>query len=159
MHQPCPCFLTKVPPYTFFDIFVIGHYHIDQGIHSDENGKYFINIGSMTRGTLSEEDIAHSPQIGFIKISVEENKEPVYALRTINLKVSPASEIFDLEKKEQENKEQEEIALFVEKIAAEALEKTEEDNSETVSNILSSMDMAKAVRERVLYFIQEATIK
>jgi len=137
------------------DIYVLGHYHIDQGIHQEPNGKYFINIGSMARGALSEEDIDHHPQIGFIKITVDAD-DVTYTLRSINLKVKPAAEVFDLIKREQEDKEKEEIKLFVEKLATEATEETV-DNSKSIDELIDSMDMAKVVRDRVLYFIQEAT--
>lgn len=139
------------------DIFILGHYHIDQGIHQEPNGKYFINIGSMTRGTLSEEDIDHNPQIGFIKITVE-NNEPVYTLRSINLKVKPAAEIFDLIKREQEDQEREEIKLFVERLASEAMEESA-DSAKSIDELIETMDMAKTVRDRVLYFMQEASAK
>jgi len=139
------------------DVFILGHYHIDQGIY-EENSKYFINIGSMTRGTLSDEDIDHNPQIGYIKIAVEDGV-PTYALRSINLKVKPASEVFDLVKREQEEQEKEEIKLFVEKLATEAVEETAADKEKSINDLIGTMDMAKEVRDRVLYFIQEASVK
>lgn len=139
------------------DIFVLGHYHIDQGIYQ-ENGKYFINIGSMTRGTLSEEDIDHNPQIGFIKINVENNK-PIYTLRSINLKVKMAADIFDLERREQEDQENEEMKLFVEKLASEAVEESANNNTQSINDLIGAMDMAKIVRDRVIYFMQEASVK
>ncbi|GAH10775.1 unnamed protein product, partial [marine sediment metagenome] len=117
-------------------------------------GKYFVNIGSLARGALSEEDIDHNPQIGFIKITVEDNK-PVYTLRSINLKVKPASEVFDLVRREQEDLEKKEMILFVEKLATEAVEESV-DSAKTIDELLVTMDMAKIVRDRVLYFIQEA---
>ncbi len=136
------------------DIFVIGHYHIDQGIYK-QNGKYFINIGSMSRGAISEDDIDHHPQIGFIKIQVE-NGEPSYLVRPIRLRIQPASEVFDLEKKKQEQQEKEEIKLFVEKLATEAVVDSS-DKSQTIDDMIDKMDMVEAVRKRVLYFIQEAS--
>lgn len=136
------------------DIFVLGHYHVDQGIY-EYNGKYYVNIGSMSRGAISEEDIDHQPQIGFIKISVEDN-EPSYTLRSINLKAKPASEVFDLIKKKQEQKEKEEIKIFVEKLISETVETS--DKKKTVDELIENMDMAKIVRDRVLYFIQEASV-
>jgi len=138
------------------DIFILGHYHIDQGVY-ESNGKYFVNIGSMTRGTLSEEDIDHNPQIGYIKITVE-NNEPAYTLRSINLKVKPSSEVFDLIKREQEDQEREEIKLFVEKLASEAVEKSV-DSAKTIDDLIDTMGLAKIIRDRVLYFIQEASAK
>lgn len=136
------------------DIFILGHYHIDQGIHK-QNGKYFINIGSMSRGAISEDDIDHHPQIGFIKISVEDGI-PDYRIRPIRLRIKPASEVFDLEKKKQELKEKEEIKLFVEKLATETVVDAS-DKSKTMDEIIESMEMVETVRERVLYFLEEAS--
>ncbi len=139
------------------DIFVLGHYHIDQGIYLDQK-KFFINIGSMTRGALSEEDIDHNPQIGFIKIRVEDGV-PSYLVRSINLKVKPAADIFDLVKRKQIEQENEEMKLFVEKLASEAVEESVDDKSKSIDELIDAMDMAKIVRDRVLYFIQEASVK
>lgn len=136
------------------DIFVIGHYHIDQGIYKRDK-KYFINIGSMSRGAISEDDIDHHPQIGFIKITVEDNI-PSYIIRPIRLRIKAASEVFDLVKKEQELQEKEEIKLFVEKLASETVVNAS-DKSKTIDDIIDSMDMVEAIRKRVLYFIQEAS--
>lgn len=142
--------LAKLPA----DIFVLGHYHVDQGIY-EEGGKYFMNIGSLSRGTQTEEDINHHPQIGLIKISMEDGKPPEFVLRSIKLKIKPASEIFNMVKKEEEKREKEEIQLFVEKLAAEA-SKGPVDKSKTIEDIIASMDMAKVIRDRVMHFIQEA---
>jgi len=142
--------LAKLP----IDIFVLGHYHIDQGIYT-EDGKHFINIGSMSRGTLSEEDIAHHPQIGLIKITVEEGQKPEFTLRSIKLKIKPAGEVFDLTKKEEEKREKEEIQIFVEKLASEAV-KSSIESSKSIDAVIDAMDIAKIVRDRVMHFIQEA---
>ncbi len=137
------------------DIFVLGHYHIDQGIHR-ENDKFFINIGSMSRGSLSEENIEHEPQIGYIKISVGDNV--TYKVQPVKLKVKPASEVFDLEKREEEKQETKEIEAFVEKLGTES-EEDSEKTEKTIEGLVGKMDMTKAIRERVLYFIQEASLK
>jgi len=136
------------------DIFVIGHYHIDQGIY-DLKGKKFINIGSMSRGTLSEEDITHIPQIGFIKINIDDDKVS-YNARTIKLKIKPANEIFDLEKREEEKKESAEILAFVEKLAVEATQSSIQENR-NIEDIINTLDLAKTVKDKVLYLIHEAS--
>jgi DNA repair exonuclease SbcCD nuclease subunit len=136
------------------DIFILGHYHIDQGIYRKKN-KYFINIGSMSRGAISEDDIDHHPQIGYIKISVENNK-PTYLIRPIRLKVKPSAEVFNIEKRNQELLEKQEIKLFVEKLASETVVNAS-DKSKTIDDLIDSIEMVKAVRERVIYFIHEAS--
>ena len=135
------------------DVFIIGHYHIYQGIEN-VSGKYFVNLGSITRGTQSDEDIAHQPQIGFIKVSTD-NGEVSCTARSIKLKIKPASEVFDLTKREEEQKENQEIQKFVEKLSAEAVNQSKMANK-TIEEIIDSMDMAKAVKDKVMYFIQEA---
>ena len=142
--------LEKLSP----DIFILGHYHIDQGIH-EQNKKYFVNIGSMTRGAISEEDIDHHPQIGFIRISVEDNI-PTYIIRPIRLKINPADEVFDIEKKIQEKKENEEIKLFVERLASEAMEDSS-NRAKTIDDVIAKMKIIESVRKRVFYFIHEAS--
>jgi len=137
------------------DIFVFGHYHIDQGIEQ-AMGKYFVNIGSITRGTMSEEDINHHPQAGLINISVDELGNPSYDIKTIKLKIRPSSEIFDLTKREEEKKESQEIQLFVEKLAAELSNKPLSQN-QSIDDLLNSMDVAKTVHDRVMHYIKEAT--
>jgi DNA repair exonuclease SbcCD nuclease subunit len=142
--------LSKLSP----DIFVIGHYHIDQGIYELE-GKHFVNIGSMSRGTLADDSVDHQPQIGFIKISVDDEGKKSFVLRSIKLKVQPASEIFDLVKKEEEKKENKDMELFVEKLASESVA-TSIDNKVSVKMALTAMDMAGEIRERALHYIQQA---
>ena len=116
-------FGTKIHGYDEFlhldaDVFVIGHYHIDQGV-VEHGGKWFVNIGALSRGTLREENIEHHPQIGFIKILAEENKVS-FNVQPIKLKIKPASEIFDLEKREEEKKEAQEIEIFVDKLVSDS---------------------------------------
>lgn len=137
------------------DIYILGHYHVDQGIY-EQDGKYFINLGAMSRGTSSEENINHQPQIGFIKIEVDDDGKPKYTIRSIKLKIKPAGEVFDLVKKEALQKESEEIKEFVEKLIAETI-MNPKDTAKNIDEILEKMDLAKTVRDKVLYFIQEAT--
>jgi DNA repair exonuclease SbcCD nuclease subunit len=136
------------------DIFIFGHYHIDQGIY-EQNGKYFINIGSMSRGILAEDNITHQPQIGYLKISIDGEERSIVA-QPIKLRVKPAHEVFDLDKREEEKKENAEIQLFVEKLAAETV-KTEK--TESIEDAVTKIDMTGLVRQRVLHYIQEARLK
>jgi len=144
--------LDKLSP----DIFVIGHYHIDQGIY-EQSGKYFVNIGSMSRGVLAEDLIDHRPQIGFIKIVEDEGIRSIIA-RPINLRVRPVEEIFDLEKHAEEKKENQEIQQFVEKLAKEATE-IKTAKTEDIEDTIAAMAMADTVRQRTLHYIQEARHK
>ena len=138
------------------DIFILGHYHIDQGIE-EIAGKYFISLGSMSRGTIAEEDIDHEPKLGFIRISVDDEGNVEKIVRSIKLRVKPASEVFDLVKKEEEKKENENIKMFVEKLAEETARVTVE-KGDVFESILEKMKVAAVIRDRVLHYIQEARV-
>ena len=109
----------------------------------------------MGRGTLSNENIEHQPKLGFIKINVDDAGKVTKVLKTIKLKIKPASEVFDLVKKEEEKKENEEIETFVEKLATET-SKPAEENDVTVN--MDMMKIAKDIKEKALYYIQEARL-
>jgi DNA repair protein SbcD/Mre11 len=145
--------LEKLSP----DMFVLGHYHIDQGIY-EQNGKYFVNIGSMSRGILAEDSITHHPQIGFIKIAIDDEGNKTVRAQAIKLKIKPAEEVFDLEKRAEEKKENDDIQLFVEKLAAETVQ-AGPNKVESIEDTISKMDMAELVRQRALHYIQEARLK
>lgn len=133
------------------DVFVIGHYHLDQGI-TEQDGKYFVNIGSLSRGTMTDENINHEPQIGYIRISVEANR-PAYTVQSLKLKVRSSSEIFDLKKREEEKKESQEITQFVDKLMTEPIVKADDV---TFKDVLEGMDLTQAVRKKVLHYLEEA---
>lgn len=133
------------------DIFVFGHYHIDQGIENID-GKYFVNIGSMSRGTLSDEDIDHHPQIGLIRINTDNDIS--INIQSIKLKVKPAEEIFNIDKYNESKEESKEMEQFINKLITE----TSEDMSENkdFNDVIKNFNVAKAVKEKALFFLQEA---
>ena len=135
------------------DVFVIGHYHADQGVEKLKD-KYFLNIGSMSRGTLSEDSIDHHPKIGFIRVTKEEDQLSM-VVDSIKLRIKPAEEIFDLQKREEERQESKEIENFVETLLSESTSDTL-DLSQDIKGIVSEMKIAREVQNKVMHFIQEA---
>lgn len=92
------------------DVYIFGHYHKDQGIQ-EHNGVKFINLGAISRGALTFENIERRPKISSLVfdsqgISVEEHELPS----------KDASEIFDFEKKKVLEKERKTIDEFIHKL-------------------------------------------
>lgn len=131
------------------DVFVLGHYHFDQGVQW-AGKKCFINLGSISRGTLTSERIDHQPKFGFIKVTRDEG----IVADSIPLKVKPPAEIFDLKKREEEEKESQAIEHYVEHLVAEA--SLADGKNGTVEDQLEKMSLEKAVRDMVLDLIREA---
>jgi DNA repair exonuclease SbcCD nuclease subunit len=141
------------------DIYVIGHYHVDQGITEIDN-KIFINLGSISRGTIAEENINHKPKIGIIKISEIDGKPSIKA-ESMLLKVKSVNEIFDLVKRDEEKRESEEIQKYVDKLAEKLIFNLSpispaNDNKENMNDIIEGMNITQIIKNKVLYYLQEA---
>jgi hypothetical protein len=104
---------------------------------------------------MHEENTEHQPQLGFIRITVDDEGNVEKSLRSIKLRVKPAIEIFDMDKKAEEKKESEAIKLFVEKLATEAVAMNVQ-KGDVVENIIEQMNVASVIQDRVLHYIQLA---
>jgi DNA repair exonuclease SbcCD nuclease subunit len=89
------------------DVYIFGHYHKDQGIQK-LNGTYFVNLGSISRGSLTFENLERKPKISSLifnsqGINVEEHIIPH----------DDAADVFDLEKKKQLDQERKSLNDFI----------------------------------------------
>jgi len=137
------------------DIFVLGHYHVDQGIeilNNKDKEQYFINLGAISRGALSEEDTKRKPKIGYVTITKENDKINIEC-KKVHLNVKPVEEAFDLIVHEREKREQKETQEFVEKLKVEMIEAPKED---LITEEINQMDLDKKVLKKVQYFLEEA---
>lgn len=130
------------------DIFLFGHYHPDQGIEI-HNNKHFINVGSLSRGSLKKDELSRTPNCGFIEI--DDN----YQITTekIQLKVEPAHAIFDLEKKKKEDVEQKEIEIFINEMK----DKLAVDGSNDITKTILSLNFEKIIQDKAMEYLEKAT--
>jgi DNA repair exonuclease SbcCD nuclease subunit len=135
------------------DIFVLGHYHYDQGIQWLDK-KCFINLGSISRGTLTDERIEHVPKFGYIKISREDQQSKVKIdVDSIPLKIKPANDVFDLKKRADEEKQGEDIEKYVAHLVAEASSK---EAKTSIEDQMKKMNIEKEIQDTILELIKEA---
>lgn len=142
------------------DIFVLGHYHIDQGIEiidKKDKKQYFINVGAISRGSLSEDDINREPKICYVQVNLEENKRPIIKAQPVKLKVKPASEVFDLEEKKIEKEKMEDAEKFVGKLQEEI--KDIGTNVDIIDEEIEKSNFEKSIIDKVKYFLNEADLK
>jgi DNA repair exonuclease SbcCD nuclease subunit len=135
--------LSKCTP----DIFLFGHYHPDQGIEI-HNNKHFINVGSLSRGSLKKDELTRIPNLGFIEI--DDN----FKIKTekIPLKVKTASEIFDLEMKKKEDVEQKEIENFINEMKS----KIFLEESDDITKTIKSLSFEKKIRDKAMEYFERA---
>jgi len=128
------------------DVFVFGHYHPDQGIEV-HNGKFFINVGSLSRGSLKKDELSRIPNLGYIEISDDYS----ISCDKIPLNVAKAEEIFDLEMKSKEEKEQEEIEKFI----TEMKDNLNLSKSDDVGAKIQSLNFEKTIIDKAMYYYLE----
>jgi DNA repair exonuclease SbcCD nuclease subunit len=96
------------------DVYVFAHYHKDQGIR-EHLGIHFVNLGAVSRGALTFENMERCPKVGSIilnsqGVSIEEHEIPV----------RDAKEVFDLERKVQLERERRNLNEFIQRLRADA---------------------------------------
>lgn len=73
------------------DVFNFGHWHKDQGISEIAPGKWVVNTGSLTRGSLSQDNLERSPACAVLAFGSEGIR-----IDRHDLQVLPAAEVFDV---------------------------------------------------------------
>ncbi len=136
--------LSKLP----VDDWYFGHWHIDQGV-VELDGKNFVNIGSLTRGALTQENVFRTPKMVVATYTKEKRQ-----LQQVKLKVKTAAEIFNIEKKERIDKEQALINQFIHNLRTEMSVPAEGDSQ--ITTRLERYNLAQDVRECVLGLIEES---
>ena len=127
------------------DVFCFGHWHKNQGV-TEIAGKHIVNIGSLTRGSLSEDDVSRVPEVAVIRFSalgVTVERRP--------LAVQPASDVFDLVGRVQQEARSMTVDAFVDSMR-ETLAAT---NGTSLLDGVRSMDLPDAVRERLVLLLEE----
>lgn len=94
------------------DVYVFGHYHKDQGV-VEHMGVKFVNLGAVSRGALTFENMERRPKVSLIKadsrgITVEEHSLPC----------ADASAIFDLDLKKRLDTERKSLEVFISQLSA-----------------------------------------
>lgn len=126
------------------DVYVFGHYHHDQGIvHIGD--KRFVNIGSLSRGSLNKENLDREVKIG--KLSV--GKDGKVLCEELKLPVRPATEIFDIEKKKAIEEKENEIEQFVASLGKANLF----ESLSSLETTIRSMELESSVKTRVEQYL------
>lgn len=132
------------------DIWMFGHWHKNQGVTTLSNGAKVVNIGSLSRGALSIDNVDRIPSCAVLNL-VENSG---FEVEVVPLNVKPAEEVFDIEKRIETERRDLKMTEFVDRIKS-SLGKDKERLSftDTISNM---KDLPEAVQERALHYMQLA---
>ena len=130
------------------DVFVFGHWHKDQGI-VQMGGKVIVNVGSLTRGTLAQDDLDRQPACSVLNFTKEKGIEAAI----VRLRVRPTSEVFDLEKRLRQEVRTMTVEGFVEALQESI---TEVKNKTLADAVREIPGLPEVVRERTLLYLERA---
>jgi exonuclease SbcD len=133
------------------DVFIFGHWHEDQGIEC-VRGKHFFNLGSLTRGSLSHDNITKQPRVGLLSISYDG-----ISCEALPIQVAPSSEVFDLQAHSAMKKEEVKMQNYLDSMKA-FLTRNETGASD-LANLMLDLDpviWTETVRQRALEIMEEA---
>lgn len=131
------------------DVWMFGHWHRDQGIES-VGGRTFVNHGAVSRGALIRENLERTPKVALIEID-----DGILKVSPLPLSVLPASEVFDIEKKKQQDAERRDIEQFILRLTTEA---SFDPEVSIQDNIRSLSSFAKNVQDKALYYFELAEV-
>ena len=128
------------------DVFCFGHWHRDQGI-TRIDGRTFVNQGSLSRGSLVKENLTRTPKVALLEFTAAG-----YEVSSLPLKVAPAEEVFDVERKERQDLETQTIETFVDRIQEDLVV----DESRSIADTITGLDFSKEVGQLALHYLQQA---
>ena len=126
------------------DVWAFGHWHKNQGVH-EKGGKHIVNIGSLTRGALSEDDVKRIPEVAIIRFS-----EEGVTVERRPLVVKPPEEVFDLVGRVQQEARSMTVDAFVDSMQ----ETLTASNDTSLLDDIRAMDMPDEVRERLMLYVE-----
>jgi len=130
------------------DLYLFGHWHKDQGVEQIGN-KTFVNIGSLMRGSLSQDEVQRQPSCAIISASHDKGLE----VQVVRLRVKPAEEVFDVEKRHRVETRTMEMDAFVSTLR----EALVPDAAADLSDVIRGTDLPDQVRERALAYLERTS--
>ena len=134
--------LTDLAP----DVWCFGHWHKNQGITEIADGKWVVNIGSLSRGSLTQDNLDRIPCMALLEFT----KEGI-TLSEIPLVVEDASEVFDIEKRLQEQVREDTMNELVSSIQ----ERLQNNTGGDLRDSVKSLDIPDVIKERAISYLEK----
>lgn len=125
-----------------------GHWHKDQGITQTPGGRTVVNIGSLTRGALSQDSIDRIPSVAVLTFDLDG-----FTAEKVTVPHAPADKVFDLFLKDKEVLQQTMIEEFVEHLSQAVATGPQKSLCDIVRDTPNVPD---SVREKAIAAIEKA---
>jgi len=129
------------------DVWCFGHWHKNQGVQV-VRGKTFVNIGSISRGALTQDDLSRQPCVAILSFDPKGVN-----VKIVPLKVAPAEEVFDVEGRDRKVTRAANVSLLVDSIRDTL---TQRQTGDLLEEVRDMPGVASNVRERVIHYLERA---
>lgn len=140
------------------DIFVLGHYHLDQGVQKvtkDKRDQHFINVGAVCRGALDEDSITRIPKFSVVTVTKSEAGVDI-KIQQGKLPVRPAKDVFDIQKKQETDEKLKIAEEFVEALHKQSI--SEDVDSDNIESEIEGLKVEKDIIDKLKHYMSEAQI-
>jgi len=128
-------------------VWCLGHWHKDQGV-VQKGKKWVVNLGSLSRGTIGQDDIDRVPAcavLRFDKSGVKVDRHP--------LRIKPAKEVLDLDRHVRVETRKASVETVVTRLKEVLAKRSTGSLLDEVRNL---PDVPDAVRERLIGYLEKA---
>jgi len=130
-------------------VWCFGHWHKDQGIQEIAGGRWVVNVGSLTRGALTQDNVDREPGVVVMGFG---SRDVAPSLDFVKIRVRPATDVFDMQKRVREEARAMTVDAFVESIRRELQGST----GRPFREIVTAAEVPAKVKERALDYIERA---
>lgn len=130
------------------DAYFFGHWHKDQGITRTPGGKTIVNIGSLTRGSLSQDDLDRVPSVAILRCD-----HHGLTVEKMTVDHAPAADTFDLVLRDQRKVRDDMMEDFAAHLQAVLTPKKESSIRDKIRDVPG---IDETVRERAIQYVEKA---
>ena len=130
------------------DVWCFGHWHKDQGITEIARNKWVVNVGSLSRGSISQDDMNRTPTCVVMRASKQ-----IMTFEPIKLKVAPPDIIFNLEARARTQVRKLTMDTVVDRLKVNLVMRDSGSILDTVRGVAS---IPSPIRERTIAYLEQA---
>lgn len=134
------------------DVYCFGHWHKDQGVTTLPSGKVIVNTGSLTRGTLSQDDVRRKPKA--VVLTFRKGERPRADPREVP--IESISQVFHLDRKEVVEHQEAHREVFTDRLRDLLKGSFARDGGSLTDKVRALPGVSPDVREAVLAYIEGA---
>lgn len=130
------------------DVWCFGHWHKNQGTKEIARGKYVVNIGSLSRGSLSQDDLTRTPECMVMRFA--HGCDPTF--EPVPLKVAAPEDVFNLAERDRNEARKNTMETVVDKLK-DSLAMRE---SGSILDAVRQSAVEEGIRERTIMYLEQA---